>query len=298
MKTINYEIINILAYSDVFNYPLTKQEIFERSSFSIFEIEIGLELLVTSSEIFCINHFYTLRNDPSVIQQRLECNKKAQESLKTARLITKILSFIPFIRGVFLSGSIAKDCMNPKSDIDFFIITAPKFLWIARSFCVLLKKTVLFNSEKYFCFNYIIDEDHLKIVDESLFTANEVVTLIPVFGEDVCKRFIDENTWVKHYFPNFRIGKQKVKMVPKQLFQQYFETLFDNKLGERLDEWLFEKTLAVNKKRHPEKYFQNPDIYLNLQRSVAKTHTSNLHEKILEKYRKNLSHYKAKNVVF
>lgn len=294
MKTINNDVINILAYSDVFDYPLTTQEIFEKSTFSIFEIEKALHNLLLAKQVFLFHNFYSLRNSPLLFLKRIESNKNAQESLKIARVITKVLSFIPFIRGVFLSGSISKDCMSSNSDLDFFIVTAPKFLWISRSFCVLFKKTVLLNSGKYFCFNYIVDENNLKITDENLFTANEIITLIPVFGEDVCKNFFNKNRWIEYYFPNFKVGKQKVKMVSNNLFQYFIEKIFDNKLGDKLDKWLFEKTLEVNKKRHPEQYFQNPNIYYNITRSIAKMHNSDFQEKILNRYNEKLSHYHEK----
>jgi hypothetical protein len=294
MKTINDDIINILAYSDVFDYPLTTQEIFEKSTFSILEIEKALHNLLIAKQVFLFHNYYTLRNSPLLVLKRIESNKNAKESLKIARVITKVLSFIPFIRGVFLSGSISKDCMSLNSDLDFFIVTAPKFLWISRSFCVLFKKTILLNSGKYFCFNYIVDENNLKINDENLFTANEIITLIPVFGEDVCKNFFNKNIWIEYYFPNFEVGKKKVKMVSNNLFQYYFEKIFDNKLGDKFDKWLYEKTLAVNKKRHPEKYFQNPNIYYNITRSIAKMHNSDFQEKILNRYNEKLSHYQEK----
>ncbi len=291
MKNYSAEILKILVYSDIFKYPLTSTEIYERSKLSIIEVEKGLEVLVKSKKVFLIEDFYSLHNSNEIIESRKNRNQLAQKSFSTARFITKIISIFPFIRGVFLSGSISKFCMEKNSDIDFFIITAPNRLWIARTFCIFFKKFFLFNSEKYFCFNYIIDSNHLKINDLSVFTANEISSLIPVFGEAICRRFFEENNWVNDFFPNYPIGKKPIKIVKKSWIQESLESIFNNKLSDKLDNWLFIKTLEINQKRHPAKFFQNPDFFINFQRFVAKAHTTNGHQKILEKYRNSLHSY-------
>ena len=50
--------------------------------------------------------------------------------------------------------------------------------------------------------NYYIDEDQLEIVEKTLYTAIEIVTLIPLQGDTVIEQFYAANTWTRNYLPN------------------------------------------------------------------------------------------------
>ena len=62
-----------------------------------------------------------------------------QKALTVSRLISKF----PYVEGVGISGSLSKGYYDDDGDIDFFIITSPKRLWIARTFLILYKKLFL-----------------------------------------------------------------------------------------------------------------------------------------------------------
>ncbi len=115
----------------------------------------------------------------------------------------KLISRFPFVRAVLASGSLSKGYMDEKSDIDFFIITAPHRLWIARTLLVLYKRLFLGGSHKHFCVNYFVDEDHLEIEEKNLFTATELATVLPLYGAEQYKSLIKTNGWVRDFFPNY-----------------------------------------------------------------------------------------------
>src|SRR5690606_3777846 len=101
-------------------------------------------------------------------------NLMANKFSDIARKKAKLISQFPFVRGVMASGSLSKGYADEKSDIDFFIITIPNRLWIARTLLVLYKRIFLLNSHKFFCVNYFVDEKHLGIEEKNLFTATEL----------------------------------------------------------------------------------------------------------------------------
>lgn len=288
------EILKVLIYYEMFQYPLTKNELFERSKLSIEEVERGIKELLAAKKIFQFGTFYTLQNNPFIAENRIKRNQLAQKSIPKARFISKIVANFPFIRGLFLSGSISKDCMDENSDIDFFIVAAPNRLWIARLACIVFKKIFLLNSPKFFCFNYIIDSEHLKFEDHSLFIATEISTLIPVYGEEYYTAIRNKNGWITDFFPNFP-KKKMLKVYKNQpVIQKIAESIFDNSFGDWLDNWLLNKTVEINKKRHDSKLFDNPKYYLNFQKHVAKSHITDNYPTILKVYRERIQEYTQK----
>ncbi|MFN8348960.1 MAG: hypothetical protein U0X91_28425 [Spirosomataceae bacterium] len=291
------ELLKVLIYYDMFQYPLTKEELYERSKLSKEEVERGIKGLLAANKIFRFGPFYSLQNNSSIVAARIQRNQLAEKSIPKARFIAKIVANFPYIRGLFLSGSISKDCMDKDSDIDFFIVAAPNRLWIARLACILFKKIFLLNSTKFFCFNYIIDSDHLTFEDHSLFIATEISTLIPVYGEEYYTAIRDKNDWVADFFPNFPKRKTIEVYKSRPVMQKVAESLFNNSFGDRLDTWLLKKTLSINKKRHDPKLFDNPKYYLNFQKHVAKSHTTDNYPTILKGYRERVQDYTQKCVV-
>ncbi len=288
------ELLNVLIYYEMFQYPLTKEELFERSKLSMEEVERGVKELLAAQKIFQFGAFYSLKNNPSIEENRIKRNQLAQKAIPKARFIAKIVANFPFIRGLFLSGSISKDCMDENSDIDFFIVAAPNRLWIARLACILFKKIFLLNSTKFFCFNYIIDSEHLKFEDHSLFIATEISTLIPVYGEKYCTAIRNENGWIIDFFPNFPKKKMLEVYKNQTVVQKLTESFFNNSFGDWLDNWLLNKTVKINKKRHDPKLFENPRYYLNFQKHVAKSHTTDNYPTILKVYRERIQEYTQK----
>ena len=113
--------------------------------------------------IFQFGLYYQTQNEPDWSLRRQECNRRADRILPVAQRMARLIGSFPFIRGVFVSGSLSKHSMKADSDIDFFLITEPGRLWLARTLLVVFKKIFLFNSHKYFCVNYFVDTKHLEV---------------------------------------------------------------------------------------------------------------------------------------
>jgi hypothetical protein len=152
----------------------------------------------------------------------------------------------------------------------------------------------LLNSTKFFCFNYIIDSEHLKFEDHSLFIATEISTLIPVYGEEYYTAILDKNGWITDFSPNFPKRKMIEKAKSQPFIQRMAESFFNNSFGDWLDNWLLNKTVEINKKRHDPKLFNNPKYYLNFQKHVAKSHTTDNYPTILIVYRERIQEYTQK----
>ncbi|HEY2720170.1 MAG TPA: hypothetical protein VGI82_00505 [Chitinophagaceae bacterium] len=238
-------ILKTLAYFDIFDYPLTELEIKNFGGHFLDENEFRsvIRKLIFVKAIFRISEFYSLRDDLSMAKKRAEGNRRAQELIPRAIQIGAFLYKFPYIKAVAISGSLSKNYADAKADIDFFIIARSNRLWIARTFLHLFKKiTFLYGRQHFYCMNYFIDEKALKIRDQNIYSAMEVVTLLPAAGPDVLREFFRVNGWTKDWLPCYEpsyamIGTQKNYQV-----KTWIENFFNHQRGDKLDNFLFKWT--------------------------------------------------------
>jgi hypothetical protein len=302
-KTETYSLVSkgimkVLLYSDVFHYPLTQEEIAQRhplENVSIKEIENGLAELLEKQVIFQIKGFYTLQNNPTSIERRLKANLLAQKYLKTSKRIVNVLKHFPFVRGIFLSGSISKNYIDENSDIDYFVITKAGYLWVVRSLFVLFRRIGLLGSRKLFCFNYIIDEDHLKTEHQSIYIATEIVTLIPMYQESIHQEFLKANTWMQAYYPNYPI--QTISNSSKNWFKASIEFVLKIIGAKKLDNWLMHQTKKRKIKLFGEHIFSDPIKLSNFQPYIAKDNMKPHYHAITEKYQERIQEFENKTQI-
>jgi predicted nucleotidyltransferase len=293
LNNIEVAILKTLAYYSIFDYPLTESEI--RSNIHLKRngepLNGGqLSSLVDKGIVFQFDNFYSLNNNYDLIKERLRGNKQAEQWMKKARRFSKLISWFPYVRGVSLSGSLSKGYLGEDPDIDYFIITEPGRLWLTRTSLVVFKRIFLANSHKYFCVNYFIDSQNLELEEKNIFTATELATLIPVYDEDTKREFFEKNTWVRDFLPNYKIKEVTESMRSKPgLAKKFLEWVFDNKLGNYLDDYCMKKTTRHWSNKFKEK-FSEDDFELTFKsgKEVSKHHPRNFQKYVLESYQKKI----------
>lgn len=281
-------IVQVLLYFEIFSYPLTAEEVFHFSNYSgstLDEVCEKLQNLVEQGVIFQLDSFYQTRNDPNWVAHRLDSNRRADLMLPVARRMARFIGGFPFIRGVFVSGSLSKHSMSADSDIDFFLITEPGRLWLARTLLVLFKKIFLLNSRKYFCVNYFVDTAHLEIEEKNLFTATEIATLLPMYGREWYEDFYRANDWVRDFFPHFPPRLNHETPPHKRGF---FKKTAEWILGSRFCDWLDVQAmhLTVRYWRRKFRHFDDRtfDGALKSRRYMSKHHPLYFQKSVLEQY--------------
>ncbi|WPU91332.1 hypothetical protein SNE25_18605 [Mucilaginibacter sabulilitoris] len=300
MAEIKKNILSTLAYFDVFNYPLTREEIclFLPVKYESVPFDVAMACLIGSRLIYRFDKFYTLKNDPYLILRRNEGNQKAAEMVKTARKVGDILIKFPYVRGIAISGSLSKNYADDESDIDLFIITAPNRLWIARTLMHFFKKlTFLVNKEHYFCMNYYIDEQSLEIEEKNIYTATEVVTLIPIQGDITFADFFTANAWTRGFLPNHIMRVSTAKSLPKIILKGMIEWLLNNFLGDILDNRLMKITAKRWDKKTHEKRLNNHGILLAMAtgKHYAKPDPENFQFKLISRYEAKVAQLLVEN---
>ena len=290
-------IIRTLAYYDIFSYPLTAEEIYfnlGKNHTNVEEIKKELDNLTSNNLVYSNGNFFQLKDDESYVHRRKKGNELANKRLATARRVTNLISRFPFIRGILLSGSISKGFMEEDSDIDYFIITHPNRVWFSRLLLMLFKKLFLLNSRKNFCINYFVDSENLEIHEKNIFTATEIVTLLPTFGKEIYEEFFNKNSWVEHYYPNFPKRETKTILDRKNgVFKSFLEKILGKKIGDKIDDFamnLFDKFNRSKYKNYNQEEFK---LAFKSSKKESKHHPKFFQKRVLEEFDQRIKSLEA-----
>lgn len=237
MPSLEYSILKVVAYFNLFDYPVTVEEIknFLDRPFNESEFNSALDQLIADEQLFKLRDYYSLTNDFSIACKREASNSNAVNELIRARKVASFVYSFPFVKGVGISGSLSKNCANDKSDLDFFIVTKANRLWIARTLLHLYYRITLpADRRSIICLNYYIDEAALEIAEKNFYTAIETATLIPCEGVATMNSFFEVNKWYRNFFPNYNKVNDCLP-ANKKLFTKFLEWILDNKAGNALD---------------------------------------------------------------
>ncbi|MCX6743503.1 MAG: hypothetical protein NT116_04670, partial [Candidatus Parcubacteria bacterium] len=144
MFNINYLelfILNTIIYFDLFDYPLTGQEIWQYlytegmqgGNFRLLEIEDCLKNSEMMQKLVTAERgFYFLKGREEIINIRLQRYNIAAKKYKLALRVIRLFKLLPFIKLVAVCNSLAFSNAKEESDIDFFIIVTKGRLWSVR----------------------------------------------------------------------------------------------------------------------------------------------------------------------
>lgn len=287
MKT---EILKYVCYFDIFNHPLRQDELKKLSGIKGDDFKESLIALLDEKKCFEYKRYYALKeNVQELVEIRNEKEKEAQYYFKKLPFYAKLIRSFPFVSGIGISGSLSKNVMHEDGDIDYFIITKPNRLWICRTFLVAFKKVFLFNSKKYFCVNYFVDENNLMIPDKNIFTAIETTHLIPVYNYKLIAKFKTANNWTDDYLTGFEHPIKLKEVTGKSWLGKFIEFIFKGKLGDRLDFYLMRFTYRKWEKKF--KHFDTSkfDLTMRTNRGVSKHHPRDFQNKVLGEYEARLN---------
>jgi predicted nucleotidyltransferase len=299
-KVLSHELLKTLLYFDIFYYPLSVKEIkrFCGIQITMEELENELGLIEKLGYVQHKGIFYsTCATDiDKLVERRVQGNIKALKMLKAAKRYSKLISYFPYVRGVYLSGSLSKGYADKKSDVDYFIITEPGRLWLCRMMLAVFKRVFLLNSHKYFCVNYFIDTESLEIPDKNIFTATELITLITTCNTALHRKLMQANPWVKEFFPNTLMESVSAQDMPanESWVKRLLEKFFSGKWGDKLDDICYEMTFAKWKKKF--KKFSREEFELNLRskKNVSKHHPRGFQAKVISLYREKIKDFEER----
>lgn len=215
-----------VAYYDVFDYPLTAFEIWkyllrvdtdswdtcDASVASLEDVVKALETDAVRKHMEVEQGFFMLKGRRRLVHRRLTSGKSVIPKLKRIKRLAWWLRFIPYVRMVALTGSLAMKNGDAGSDWDMLIVLRPGHIWMGRTLVTgLLHLTGKRRHGKHIrdraCLNYWITSDSLEIVTKDLFSSNEYFFLVPLFGTEEFRKFQLKNLWIKKFRPNYTLSE-------------------------------------------------------------------------------------------
>jgi predicted nucleotidyltransferase len=200
-------------YHDLFDFPLTFADLIR------WKPSKYLSLKQRSISVIYQDGYYFLNNRRGLIYKRSLRERISSKKLEIAKKASNILSLIPAVLMVAVTGSLAMENAGDESDIDLFIITGRNTLWMTRMLSYLILKVFGFdlrksgdkNQKDKLCLNMWIDETDLvwRSNDRNLYTAHEIAQILPLVNKNkTYEKFLYKNKWILKYWPNsIKIGK-------------------------------------------------------------------------------------------
>ena len=295
-KKAELAILKTLVYFDIFDYPLSEKDIKNFIGCYIDEETFASALLqlLTDKIIFSVGEYYSLQNNRQRAEERLQGNLRAQPLLAKATSIGAFLYKFPYVRAVAVSGSLSKNYADKKADIDFFIVTKSNRLWIARTILHLFKKfTFLAGKANFFCMNYFVDEEALAIPEKNIYTAVEIVTLLPLAGTFTLNKFFEKNNWTKNWLPCYEYKRNLKTAERGSGFKKFAEWFFNSRVGEKLDTFLYRWTTRRWQKKEQRGRKNSKGKVMNLVtgRHFSKSNPETFQEKIITTYGNKIRWY-------
>jgi hypothetical protein len=207
-------IVRAVAYADVFDYPLTAEEV-HRYLIGVPASRSTVRSALSSGRLPTVlsrsGRFFTLAGREGAIETRRARASVAADYWRRAVRYGHVLGGLPFVRMVAVTGALAMDNMAD-GDIDFLVITEPGRLWLCRALVVgVVRAAGLRGTE--LCPNYFLSEQAMEIGERNLFTAHEIAQMVPLTGSETYQRLRALNRWTDAYLPNAGSAPRRVAAV-------------------------------------------------------------------------------------
>ena len=219
------EILRIVAFYDIFSFPLTifeiKKALFSLNTLSDLENILGSAPMVAKLERK--NGFYFLKGRREIIDSRNRRYNYSSKKIRTAKFFAKIFVKLPFILGIYLANSIGAYNLREESDIDFFIITKSKRIWLSRFFCAGLMKLLNKRPNKRtkknkICLSFYLSENNLNLSDlkiksgDPYFDFWEKNLLLLEDKNNINQKFLEVNGLAAYYDLSLTQGQSFSKL--------------------------------------------------------------------------------------
>lgn len=279
MTTLSRCVIGTLAYSEGVSYPLSAVEVWRgllvhphtETDISLAAVAQELADLTAAGVVHEDGGLFSLPGSPMSRPERACRYRLAERKFRRARRVAKVLRLLPFVRAVAVCNSLAVSNAREDSDVDLFLIAAPRRLWTARLLAVGLLRLLRLRpgeaARDPVCLHFFVSEDALSLHDVALplsrtgspdlYLAWWMTELVPLVDGGTMDRFWKANAWAREYFPNAapKVPSPRRSVFFPSLFSGFLERLVPRGVevyAERLQRKLLSPELSARANRGTE----------------------------------------------
>lgn len=226
---VNMELSRVFDYFAVFKYAPSFEQIhtfygrlINRTSLKriidgFVKNKILLREEVGGESVYC------RRGEDKFLVYRNTRYKYSLIKLNKATKIISILSRIPQLGLIGVTGTVSVFNADRNDDIDLFIVARKGRMWTCRLLVLFILQIMGVRRRRgerkvadTICCNLFFDERDMLVPKEkqNYYTAHEVIQMMPLVSKrGLYIKFIEENNWVFNYFLNARsvLNKRKVE---------------------------------------------------------------------------------------
>lgn len=301
--SLQQAILQTLVYADLFDYPLTPNEVVRYLGVSAEPATILEQLNQSTARGLVVRHngYVALPGRDALFALRARREQIAAHQWPAARRYAHWLALTPFVRMVAVTGALAVNNVETADDIDLFIVTQPGRLWLCRALVILLVRLAALAGDEM-CPNYFLSERVLSLEEHTLFAAREVTQMAPLYGPTVYWRIRQLNGWVADFLPQAgdppqpdhcrgRHGETWIEPGPLgRALKRTTEALLGGALGARLERWEMERKIqkfnAIAQRCGGSVLFTE---------DVCKGHFDRHDQRILREFEAGLAHHGLRN---
>jgi hypothetical protein len=270
-----------VVYADLFGFALSENEVYRDLvgvRTTTFDVASAVRLAVGAGDLVLKHGYVTLADRENLVEIRLARNDIGRRWWPKARYFGLLLSSLPYVRLVGVTGSLAANNATADADIDYILIAAPERLWLVRALAIAVVRLAR-TSGVTLCPNLLLTTNALALPHQDLYTAHELLQMVPLCGSDVYAELRAQNHWADRILPNRSSLAQTVPPLAQlaKKIKSAGEIGFGGSLGTRIDRWESRRKIAR---------FRAAGTQGRFNRDVCEGHYGNHRDNILREWRR------------
>ncbi len=188
----------------MFDFPLKEKELKDLINTRNSVIDESIEYLQQTLQIRKNGIYLILPDKEWAIRRRKAAERLFKKHLPYIYRSARLLSYLPFVRCIALTGSASKQVYYPYEDYDFLLITQSSRVWVTQFLVSLFRRAVSLNYHlNYFqnyCCGVILSENNLYVKNQNEFVGLEIVYSKVFYNPRLHLKFLKSNEWLTKFY--------------------------------------------------------------------------------------------------